>query len=121
MEKHYALDQYLKVVVSPDKLSAYLEFAKREEGFSCSVEELERFLSSQKISHGLINNEIYSFVARSEDYFFTKLLIAEGTPPVHGKDGKINLAEVVTGEDARKPLETLDGRVDYKELTRLKM
>ncbi|MBE0335406.1 DUF342 domain-containing protein [Paenibacillus sp. 28ISP30-2] len=120
MEKQYALDQYLKVVVSPDKLSAYLEFAKREEGFSCSVEELERFLNNQKISHGLITDAIHTFVARSEDYFFTKLLIAEGTPPIHGTDGKINLAEVVTGEDAHKPLETMDGRVDYKELTRLK-
>ncbi|MGW8956149.1 DUF342 domain-containing protein [Paenibacillus sp. NPDC055715] len=120
MEKQYALDQYLKVVVSPDKLSAYLEFAKREEGFSCSLEELERFLSNQKISHGLITDVIHTFVAKPEDYFFTKLLIAKGTPAIHGTDGKINLAEVVTGEDAHKPLETADGRVDYKELTRLK-
>lgn len=26
----------------------------------------------------------------------------------------------MTGEDAHKPLETVDGRVDYKELTRLR-
>ncbi|MDQ0494299.1 DUF342 domain-containing protein [Paenibacillus brasilensis] len=120
MEKQYALDQFLKVVVSPDKQTAYLEFAKREEGFNCTVEELERFLSSQKISYGLITDAIHAFVARPEDHFFTKLLIAQGKQPIHGKDGKINLAEIVTGEYAHKPLETIDGRVDYKELTRLR-
>ncbi|MCP3777436.1 MULTISPECIES: DUF342 domain-containing protein [Paenibacillus] len=120
MEKQYALDQYLKVVVSPDKQTAYLEFAKREEGFACSVEELERFLSNQKISYGLMTDAIRVFAANPEDHFFGKLLIAQGKQPVHGKDGKINLADIVTGEDAHKPLETVDGRVDYKELTRLR-
>ncbi|MDQ0048081.1 uncharacterized protein (DUF342 family) [Paenibacillus polymyxa] len=120
MEKQYALDQFLKVVVSPDKQTAYLEFAKREEGFACSVEELERFLSNQKISYGLITDAIRVFAASPEDHFFGKLLIAQGKQPIHGTDGKINLADIVTGEDAHKPLETVDGRVDYKELTRLR-
>jgi uncharacterized protein len=120
VEKQYALDQFLKVVVSPDKQTAYLEFAKREEGFNCSVEELKRFLSSQKISYGLITDAIHTFVARPEDHFFTKLLIAQGKQPIHGKDGKINLAEIVTGDYTHKPLETADGRVNYKELTRLR-
>lgn len=120
MEKQYALDQFLKVVVSPDKQTAYLEFVKREEGFTCSVEELERFLGSQKISYGLITDAIHTFVAHPEDHFFTKLLIAQGKQPIHGKDGKINLAEILTGEFSPKPLETVDGRVDYKELTRLR-
>ncbi|MDP1510979.1 FapA family protein [Paenibacillus sp. CMAA1739] len=120
MEKQYALDQFLKVVVSPDKQSAYLEFAKREEGFACSVEEIERFLSNQKITYGLITDAIHTFAANPEDHFFGKLLIAQGKPPIHGTDGKINLADIVTGEDAHKPLETVDGRVDYKELTRLR-
>ncbi|WDM23873.1 DUF342 domain-containing protein [Paenibacillus polymyxa] len=120
MEKQYALDQYLKVVVSPDKQTAYLEFAKREEGFACSVEELERFLSNQKISYGLMTDAIRVFAASPEDHFFGKLLIAQGKQPIHGTDGKINLADIVTGEDAHKPLETVDGRVDYKELTRLR-
>ncbi|OBA01153.1 DUF342 domain-containing protein [Paenibacillus polymyxa] len=120
MEKQYALDQFLKVVVSPDKQSAYLEFAKREEGFACSVEEIERFLSNQKITYGLITDAIRTFAANPEDHFFGKLLIAQGKPPIHGTDGKINLADIVTGEDAHKPLETVDGRVDYKELTRLR-
>ncbi|MGQ3480457.1 DUF342 domain-containing protein [Paenibacillus sp. TY11] len=120
MEKQYALDQFLKVVVSPDKQTAYLEFAKREEGFACSVEELERFLSNQKISYGLITDAIRTFAASPEDHFFGKLLIAQGKQPIHGTDGKINLADIVTGEDAHKPLETVDGRVDYKELTRLR-
>ncbi|URJ45916.1 FapA family protein [Paenibacillus polymyxa] len=120
MEKQYALDQFLKVVVSPDKQTAYLEFAKREEGFACSVEELERFLSNQKISYGLMTDAIRVFAASPEDHFFGKLLIAQGKQPIHGTDGKINLADIVTGEDAHKPLETVDGRVDYKELTRLR-
>ncbi|UQZ32091.1 DUF342 domain-containing protein [Paenibacillus sp. PK3_47] len=114
---HYALNQYVSITLSEDKGIAYFQFSKRDESFSCSVEELESFLYSQDIRYGIQHDIVRRISTNPEEYFFSRVPIAIGDSPVDGVDGRIILA--VDLEEDRKPLEKADGKVDYKELVRL--
>ncbi|MCS7461869.1 FapA family protein [Paenibacillus doosanensis] len=110
------LSYYVEITLSDDKLQAFLQFKNSEEGLSVSLAELEEVLSSYKISHG-IDREILSRVASDPKSFFRgKTLIAQGTPPLHGKDGFIRMTYELT-DDAKKPVELESGKVDFREIT----
>lgn len=113
----YVLSQYLSITFSEDKGIAYLQFIKKDENFTCSVEDLESFLSSHNIRFGIQHDIVQRISSNPEEYFWNRVPIAIGQPAVNGKDGRIVLT--VDMEEDRKPLEKEDGRVDYKELVRL--
>ncbi|MDP4097516.1 FapA family protein [Paenibacillus sp. P96] len=119
MEQVYALDQFLSLTIAPDKSAAYLEFSKHEEGFYCSLQDLEQYLEKHHICYGIKRQTLQQLADRPESFFLVKTLIAEGIVPVSGKDGYIRMAEIMNKSDEHRPLETQDGKVDYKELTRL--
>lgn len=114
---HYALNQYVSITFSEDKGIAYLQFSKKEENFSCSVEDLESFLHSHGIRYGIQRDIVKRISSNPEEYFFGRVPIAIGEPAVNGTDGRVVLT--VDMEEDRKPLEKEDGKVDYKELMRL--
>ncbi|WP_151735105.1 DUF342 domain-containing protein [Paenibacillus tengchongensis] len=114
---HYALNQYVTITFSEDKGIAYLQFSKRDENFSCTVEDLESFLISQDIRYGIQHDIVRRISTNPEEYFFSRVPIAIGEPAVNGVDGQIRFT--VDLEEDRKPLEKADGKVDYKELVRL--
>ncbi|MFC6650353.1 MULTISPECIES: DUF342 domain-containing protein [Paenibacillus] len=113
----YVLSQYLSVTFSEDKGIAYLQFTKKDENFTCSVEDLESFLFSHNIRFGIQHDIVTRISSNPEEYFWNRVPIAIGQPPVNGKDGRVVLT--VDMEEDRKPLEKEDGKVDYKELVRL--
>ncbi|ETT73916.1 hypothetical protein C173_10765 [Paenibacillus sp. FSL R7-277] len=113
----YVLSQYLSITFSEDKGIAYLQFTKKDENFTCSVEDLESFLSSHNIRFGIQHDIVQRISSNPEEYFWNRVPIAIGQPAVNGKDGRIVLT--VDMEEDRKPLEKEDGKVDYKELVRL--
>ncbi|WP_150267710.1 DUF342 domain-containing protein [Paenibacillus tepidiphilus] len=114
---HYALNQYVTITFSEDKGIAYLQFSKRDENFSCSVEDLESFLSGQDIRYGIQHDIVRRISSNPEEYFFSRVPIAIGDAPENGVDGQIKYT--VDLEEDRKPLEMADGKVDYKDLVRL--
>lgn len=114
---HYALNQYVTITFSEDKGIAYLQFSKKDENFSCSVEDLESFLHSHGIRYGIQRDIVQRISSNPEEYFFSKVPIAIGDEPVHGVDGRVVLT--IDLEEDRKPLEKADGKVDYKDLVRL--
>lgn len=113
----YVLSQYLSITFSDDKGIAYLQFIKKDENFSCSVEDLDSFLFSHNIRFGIQRDIVQRISSNPEEYFWNRVPIAIGEPAVNGKDGRVILT--VDMEEDRRPLEKEDGKVDYKELVRL--
>ncbi|OKP79046.1 polymerase [Paenibacillus sp. P3E] len=114
---HYALSQYISITFSEDKGIAYLQFSKKDENFSCTIEDLESFLHSHNIRYGIQRDIVQRISSNPEEYFFSRVPIAIGQPSVNGTDGRVVLT--VDLEEDRKPLEMADGKVDYKDLVRL--
>ncbi|KGE17501.1 DUF342 domain-containing protein [Paenibacillus wynnii] len=115
----YALNHYLNITFSDDKGIAYLQFSKKDENFSCTVEDIEAFLNSHNIRYGIQRNIIERLASHPEEYFFNKVSIAVGDTPIQGTDGQVVMAVSLEEEVDRKPLEKADGKVDYKDLIRL--
>lgn len=113
----YALSQYLTITFSEDKGIAYLQFSKKEEDFSCTVEDLEDFLHSHNIRYGIQREVLGRISSHPEEYFWSKVPIAIGDQAENGTDGRVMLT--VDLEEDRRPLEKADGKVDYKDLVRL--
>jgi uncharacterized protein (DUF342 family) len=113
------MEKSLNVVLSDDKCTAYLEYYNEEEGFSCTTEELEQFVESKGIKHGLLREALLVFVNNPSAYLKDKCKIAEGVSPVQGIDGYIQVLIGKEDDSEQRPLEAEDGKVDYKELIRL--
>lgn len=118
MVVHSALSDYLNVSFSEEKDIAYLEFFKREEDFSCTMDELGAFLQKNNVRYGVQWGTAERFVNHPEEFVSGKVPIAIGKLPEHGTDGSVVMNFDLDGED-RRPLQREDGKVDYKELIRL--
>ncbi|MWV43523.1 DUF342 domain-containing protein [Paenibacillus sp. HJL G12] len=119
MTAQLALDTFLSVTFSDDKSVAYIQFSKREEGFKCTEDELMLFLRSHQIQFGIERDIISRIASHPEEYMFSRTPVAMGEQPVSGKDGYVEYAFKLRDEREQKPLETADGKVDYKELLSL--
>ena len=67
----YVLSQYLSITFSEDKGIAYLQFTKKDENFTCSVEDLESFLFSHNIRFGIQHDIVQRISSNPEEYFVT--------------------------------------------------
>lgn len=113
------LGQILSITLSDDKTIAYIQFNKKDEEFSCSMEVFQQFLHDQGLRYGIQEDIVRRFVANPKEYFFSKTPIAIGVEPQNGEDGKIRYAVPLEDDIRFKPTETEDGKVDYKDVTRL--
>ncbi len=119
MTAQLALDSFLSVTFSDDKSVAYIQFSKREEGFKCTEDELMLFLRTHQVQYGIERDIISRIASHPEEYMFNRTPVAMGEQPVSGTDGYIEYAFKLREEREQKPLETEDGKVDYKELLNL--
>ncbi|WP_145134909.1 DUF342 domain-containing protein [Paenibacillus sp. Y412MC10] len=114
-----ALETYLDITFSEDKSVAYLQFSKRSEDFEVTEEELQLFLRSHQVQFGMDQAVLSRICSHPQEYMFGRTAIAFGEQPVSGKDGRIEFAFNLRDDKEHRPLETEDGRVDYKELISL--
>ncbi|MCD6552087.1 FapA family protein [Thermotoga sp.] len=99
----------VEFTVSEDRMQAYAVIRKeRPNEPPLSKEEFLSALYSAGIRYG-IREEIIDDLIRSPVYN-TPVLIAEGTPPIDGEDGKVELLKKVT------EVVQSDGRVDLREI-----
>ncbi|MDO7905806.1 FapA family protein [Paenibacillus sp. JX-17] len=119
MEKQFALEHHLSISYAESKVEAYLECSKSEEGFECTVLDLEQFLKENQIVHGLKPEALQRFAQKPDFFYGEKLLIAAGTRPTDGKNGSIRYAFEQESEKELRPREDSKGTVDYKEVTKL--
>ncbi|GKU78652.1 DUF342 domain-containing protein [Paenibacillus sp. L3-i20] len=116
---HQQLDSYLRIQTSADKLSAFITFNRITDEFSTVLTELEVFVRSKGIVHGIKLDVLEQICINPLAYCREQTLIAQGKSSAPGSDGLIRYVfEVDNGQ--RKPAEDLDGKIDLKEVTQLK-
>ncbi|WP_223066797.1 DUF342 domain-containing protein [Paenibacillus caui] len=118
MKQPEALEKLVRITVSEDKMVAYLEFEKTDDDFGCSEEQLLRYLKANGIKYGIQQDTVRRFAQNPIEYARSRTPIAYGEKPEHGRDGKIVLAFDLNNKGPH-PRETEDGKVDYKDITRL--
>lgn len=100
------------VMISQDKMKAFVTLVSPEGGKALSMEEILEMLKKSGVIYG-INKTTLETVSKYPVYG-EMICIAEGTQPVNGQNGKVEFYFDMNRE--RKPTILEDGRVDYMEL-----
>lgn len=112
-KKRYPERECFKLTITPDKMQAYAKFyASSVGGEDMSAEAILNNLADQGVKSGIKQDVIEQFIQHRE--YCEDILIAEGVPPVQGKDAYI---EYKFNTDKRaKPTLKEDGSVDFFNL-----
>ncbi|RIX51800.1 DUF342 domain-containing protein [Paenibacillus nanensis] len=113
------LDSCLRIQTSADKLSAFLTFSRVTDDFKCSASDLEHFIRSKGVVHGLRIDVLEQICKNPLAFMNEQNLIAEGDNPKPGKDGTVRYL-FDPDDNEHKPAEGQDGKVDLKEVNKLK-
>ncbi len=107
------INEIYKMWTSPDRMQVVARFyPPSTSGQRISMGEFLKDLSYQKVTYGIKNPEIEKFLASPR--YCTDIVIAEGTPPNHGTDARI---EYFFNTDVKaKPTLNDDGSVDFFHL-----
>ncbi len=109
----YHVQEKMSINVSGDNMLVYARFyAPSNQGHVMDAEEICRDLQAYKIKVGIQMETINAFIADRE--YCKDILIAKGTPPVQGKDAKIEY--LFNTNPNLKPKRNEDGTVDYHQL-----
>ncbi|ANS74024.1 polymerase [Paenibacillus yonginensis] len=112
------LEKLVNITISDDKMNAYLELFDTSSETNISEDQLLAFIKANGIHFGIQLENVQRIVRNPEDYSRSRTPIAFGEAPQDGVDGRIQYAFDLDSKGLR-PLETEDGKVDYKEVTRL--
>ncbi len=113
---HNSRDGYSKVQITEDGMAAYLVvYGPQNGGHPVSMQEALAILQDAGVVEGIEIGSVAETL-KSENWE-RPLLVAKGTPPIDGKDGRIEY-RVLRPENNRKtkPVELEDGRVDFRNL-----
>ncbi len=77
----------MKVKISQDKLKAYLIIESKDELEGKSVDEILEFINSEGVVYGVKVDVVENLIMNPVE---GEVLIAEGNPPVNGKDGYVS-------------------------------
>ena len=116
---HQKLEAFLRVQIAADKLAAYLSFTQVQDDFESNTNELKQYLRSKGVIHGIRDEMLEQICANPIGFYMEQTLIAQGKPSLPGKDGAIQyIADL--NDDGGSPSEQEDGKVDFKEVAKLK-
>lgn len=101
------------LTISPDKMCAYARFyPPSEKGERMTIEEFLGDLVHKNIRFGILEEEIAGFFANPR--YCTDIKVAEGKPPRHGTDARIEY--YFETDLSTKPTLKEDGSVDFFNL-----
>lgn len=101
------------ITVSADQVSAYLALVPTElEGIEITQEDVRKEIERAGIIYGILSDNIRKVSQNKSSG--EKLPIAQGDPPRHGQDARIQY--LFDTSRKHSPKEDKDGRIDYKEL-----
>lgn len=107
------LDSVVEAHTSEDKMQAFINASKPEGGGSAPTFEMAvRALHDKGIVACIREDRIREFV--SNPVYGVPVMVAEGIPPVNGKNG--SLRYLVDVQRDRKPVIMEDGTVNYKDM-----
>jgi uncharacterized protein (DUF342 family) len=88
IDNQYSIDGKANIIVERDLLKAYLEVVPPSGGGNpCNMDTVTQALAEKHISYGVNEDSIRE--ALEEKNWGYKILVAEGKPPVNGKDAKV--------------------------------
>ncbi|GAE89001.1 hypothetical protein JCM21531_2491 [Acetivibrio straminisolvens JCM 21531] len=111
-QEELVLDASINVNISADKMKATMVIKPPDGGRMLTKEEIMEILKNNGVRYG-INESTLESVSKYPVYNEI-ILIAEGTPPTNGQNGKVEFHFDLNKE--RKPTVLEDGRVDFREL-----
>jgi len=103
--------------LSPDKLGAYISFNTIFDDELYVQEELESYLRSKGIVHGLLHDQIRLACKEPIRYMNQKIEVAKGSAPGKGIDGRVEFVDVEHKQDEHDYSES--AIVDFKQVTKL--
>lgn len=112
------LDKHIRVIVSDDKLFAFLQFINVRESIECTLEQLVTIVEEQGVVYGLDWQQLSEIADHPSSFYGKQTMIASGIPPIEGKDGKLEYVYELE-HTKKQPLELEDGKVDYREVVSL--
>lgn len=114
--KAYIVNEYMDVLVSPDKMLAAVRFyPQSNNGSSMSVEEIIRDLKQMGIVCGIDEDIISTYV--KHPVYMTRFVAARGVKPVQGCDARIEYR--FNADRKAKPQLNEDGTVDFHKLNNI--
>jgi len=112
-QEEQKIDSTVEVVVSEDKMAAFVILTPPEAGGSPpTLEAIVKALHSKGVVWGLNENRIRELV--ENPVYNAQIQVAEGVPAVNGKNGEVKFLFDINKE--RKPTIMEDGTVNYKEM-----
>lgn len=107
------IDAIIKPFISKDGLEASIYITPPEnEGEDCNFILLRKILSENNIKYGTKTNTLLNI--SNNPKYNEEIIIAKGTPPIHGLDGTFDIKFKI--EKDLKPKEQEDGSVDFYNL-----
>ncbi|MFC6331141.1 DUF342 domain-containing protein [Paenibacillus septentrionalis] len=103
--------------LSPDKLAAYISFKTIFDDELYVQEELESYLRSKGIVHGLLHDQIRLACKEPIRYMNQKIEVAKGSAPGKGIDGRVEFVDVEHKQDEHDYSES--AIIDFKQVTKL--
>ncbi|MCH5265887.1 MAG: DUF342 domain-containing protein [Lachnospiraceae bacterium] len=100
------------VTISDDRMRAMVCLPERPEGEEYSMADIQRLLRHADVKQGIDKMRIKEML--EQKIYFKEVLVAEGKPPVDGKDG--SFLYYFRRELKRKPKVLKNGNVDYKSM-----
>lgn len=100
------------VMITPDKMKAFITIYAPEGGRMLTVEEILDVLGKNGAIYGINRMTLDTIV--SYPVYNEMICIAEGTPAQNGQNGKVQFQFDISRD--RKPTILEDGRVDFREL-----
>ncbi len=113
-DNQYSIDGKANIIIDKDLLKAYLEIVPPSGGGNpCTMEMVKPALAEKNISFGINEDSIKE--ALEEKNWGFKILVAEGKPPVNGKDAKIIYKFPLPSERTGPKIDE-KGNVNYYDL-----
>ena len=107
------------IELTKDKMMGVISFIPPQNGGAkITLEEVKTAIKDKGIIQGVKDDDVIELCG--EHKYNHKYIIAQGKPPVEGKDGSIEFAFDVKALKEFKPKENDDGTVDLKDLSVVK-
>jgi len=111
-QEEVKLDAKVSVMVLPDKMKASILISPPDGGKTASIQQVLEVLNNNGVSYGINKSNLENIT--KYPVYDEPIVIAEGTKPENGKNGKIEL--YFDMDKNRKPAVLEDGSVDFHNL-----
>lgn len=102
----------MNIRLAKNRMEAYMVFPQDDKRVNLTVDYIEQILKRNGIVYGIDREGIAE--ALKEKRFDEEILVAKGSNPADGEDGRYEF--FFNTEPSRKPVELEDGRVDYQNV-----